>query len=85
MEASHLEGHLEDHLEDHPEEHLGDHRGEDRREEDHPEGHPEDHPEEVRREDLAARNKQFRLSTTLIKVTCSILLRRSVSLRHNRD
>ena len=76
MEANHLEDHLEDHLE----EHLEDHREEDRREEDH----PEDHPEEVRREGLAARSKQSRLSTTLTKVICSILLRRSVSLRHSR-
>ena len=84
MAVNHLEDHLGDHLEDHLvdrlgdrlEEHLEDHLEEDR---------PEGRQEEVRRGDLVGHNKRFRLSTTPIKVTCSILLRRLVSLRHNRD
>ena len=75
MEANHLEDHLEDHLEGHLEDHL----------EDHLVDHPEGRPEEVRRGFLVDRNKRFRPSSTPIKMVCSTLLRRSGSLRRNRE
>ena len=71
-----LEGHLEDHLEDDPEGHLED------RLEDHLE---EDRLGEAHLGPLADHSNRLRLSLTPIKMGCSILRRRSGSLRHSRE